>query len=172
MKKHPIIPLLLLAAVGALVSSPSAAMCIDPGPPRLLEAEVVGCENPRAAAEKRFRESTEMHRLPGPALNEILVGRPAQLLTLRVIRTQQLSADPRSQEGVTRESWAAVEKPEEKQFLLLDAKGCDGLKAGSRQVFLEEFTCCDVLPPQDVACLLQVPTLVAPPEALGKADTH
>lgn len=168
MKKHPIIPLLLLAAAGALASSPSAAMCIDPGPPRLLEAEVVACENPRAAAEKRFRESPQLHRLPGPALDEILAGRPAQLLTLRVVRTQQLSADPRSQEGVTREPWAAVEKPEEKQFLLLDAKGCDGLKAGARQVFLEEFTCCDVLPPQDVACLLQVPVLVVPPEPFAR----
>lgn len=159
--------ILLLVALAAL-APPAIAMCIDPGPPRLLEAEVVACENPRAAAEKRFRESTEMHRLPGPALNEILVGRPAQLLTLRVVRSQQLSADPRSQEGVTREPWAAVEKPEEKQFLLLDAKGCDGLKAGSRQVFLEEFTCCDVLPPQDVACLLQLPVLVVPPEPFAK----
>lgn len=79
--------------------------------------------------------------------------------------------DPRSQEGLTREPWAAVEKSEEKQFLLLGAKGCDGLKAGSRHVFLEEFSCCDVLPPQDVACLLQVPVLVVPPEALGKAGT-
>ena len=167
MRKLTTVPILLLVALVASASQ-SAAMCIDPGPPRLLEAEVVACENPRAAAEKRFRESTEMHRLPGPALNEILVGRPAQLLTLRVVRTQQLSADPRSQEGVTREPWAAVEKPEEKQFLLLDAKGCDGLKAGSRQVFLEEFTCCDVLPPQDVACLLQVPALVVPPEPFAK----
>ena len=167
MRRHTTSILFLLAALAAWVP-PAVAMCTDPGPPRLLEAEVVACENPRAAAEKRYRESTQMHRLPGPALDEILVGRPAQLLTLRVIRTQQLSADPRSQEGVTREAWAAVEKPEEKQFLLLDAKGCDGLEAGSRQVFLEEFTCCDVLPPQDVACLLQLPALVVPPEAFDK----
>lgn len=170
MRRHATSILFLLAAL-AVWAPPAAAMCIDPGPPRLLEAEVVACENPRAAAEKRYRESTQMHRLPGPALDEILVGRPAQLLTLRVIRTQQLSADPRSQEGVTREAWAAVEKPEEKQFLLLDAKGCDGLEAGSRQVFMEEFTCCDVLPPQDVACLLQLPVLVVPPEPFGKVGS-
>lgn len=169
MKKH-LVPTLLLSLSCGLAAPPAArAMCVDPGPPRLLEAEVVSCESPRAAAAKRFRESTQMHRLPGPGLDEILAGRPTQLVTLRVVRTQQLSADPRAQEGVTREPWAAVEKPEEKQFLLLDATGCDGLKAGSRQVFLEEFTCCDVLPPQDIACLLQLPALVVPPEAiLGK----
>lgn len=171
MKRHTTSTFILLVVLAGS-AGPTASMCLDPGPPRLVDAEVVACENPRAAAEKRFRESTEMHRLPGPALKEILAGRPAQLLTLRVVRTQQLSADPRSEEGITREPWAAVEKPEEKQFLLLGAKGCDDLKAGTRKVFLEEFTCCDVLPPQDVACLLQLPALVEPSESLGTTDTH
>lgn len=171
MKRHTTSTFLLLVALAGW-ARPAAAMCIDPGPPRLLEAEVVACENPRAAAAKRFREMTETHRLPGPGLDEILAGSSAQLLTLRVVRTQQLSADPRSQEGVTREPWATVEKPEEKQYLLLGAKGCDDLKAGTRKVFLEEFICCDVLPPQDVACLLQLPALVVPPESLGTTDTH
>lgn len=163
MKNHPIYLLLLLVAIAISAPSPAGAMCLDPGPPRLLEAEVVACENPRAAAEKRFQQGKR--RMPGNGLDELVAARPAQLLTLRVVRSQQLSADPRSQEGVTRGPWTKAEKPaEEKQFLLLDAKGCEGLDAGSRHVFLEEFVCCDVMPPQDLACLLQLPVLVLPPE--------
>lgn len=170
MKKHPIYPLLLLVAIGFSTPLPAGASCVVLGPPHLLEAEVVACENPRVAAEKRLEQGNGQSRLLGTGLDGIMAARPAQLLTLRVVRSQELGEEPRSLDELTRGPWTKVEKPEEKQFLLLDAKGCEGIEAGSRQVFLEEFGCCDVLPAQDLACLLQVPTLIVPPENLGSGQ--
>lgn len=170
MRKHPIYPLLLLVAIGLSAPPPAGAMCVGPGAPRLLEAEVVACENPRALAEKRMQQ--EKRQLPGTGLDGIMAGRPARLLILRVVRSQQLSEDPRSQDELTRGPWTPVEKPEEKQFLLLDAQGCEGLEAGSRKLFLEEFACCDVLPAQDLVCLLQIPALIVPPEHFGTGEVR
>ena len=164
MKKHLTVPFLLAVTFAASAPPPARAMCVNPGPPHLLEAEVVACESPRTAAEERMRNAKRA--MAGPGVEEMMAGRPGQLLTLKVIRSQQLSDDPRAQEGITLGAWTPAEKTEEKKYLLLDAKGCEGFEPGARQVLLEEFVCCDVLPHQDLSCLLQLPVVVVPPESL------
>ncbi|HEX6861278.1 MAG TPA: hypothetical protein VF414_00595 [Thermoanaerobaculia bacterium] len=142
------------------------------GGPHLLEAQVIACEDPAPLAKERIRKydrfyhGTEEQRAAGVdhAAENMLARQPARIVTLRVTRTQQLSDDPRSGEKITREPWKDVEKPEEKRYLLLGSKSCEDLPAGTQKIFLEEFTCCDLVPPSDLACLLDLPALVAAPE--------
>lgn len=173
MRKNLLTALALLVPLGFAAPPPAQAMCVDPGPPRLLEAKVISCEDPRVLARDKLQENKKRYRgaLGGDAqsLEAMLAGRPARVVKLQVLRTQQLSQDPRSEEPVTREPWTAAKEgeKEEKQFLLLDAPSCDAFEAGSTQRFVEEFTCCDVLPPQDLPCLLGLPALVPAPESLA-----
>lgn len=177
MRKELIIAIVLLAPAGFGTQSPAHAMCVDPGPPRLVEAKVIACEDPRALAEKR--QSANKARMRELTADEdmveaMLAARPAQVVKLRVLRTQRFSADPRANEQVTREPWVDAKEQEkaEKQYLVLDVKACDELQAGSTRAFLEEFTCCDVLPPQDLPCLLGLPTLTVAPESLAPSSAQ
>ena len=163
----------LLALPLSLFSLPSAeASCVRMGGPHLLEAKVIACEDPAPLAKERIRKydrfyhGTEPQRAAGVdyAAENMVSRQPARIVTLRVTRTQQLSDDPRHTEGVTREPWMEVEKPEEKRYLVLGTKDCEDLPAGKQKIFLEEFTCCDVIPPSDLACLLDLPALVEEPE--------
>lgn len=173
MRKHLLTALALLVPIGFTAPPPAQAMCLDPGPPRLLEAKVISCEDPQALAKDKLQENKKRYRgaLGGDAqsLEAMLAGRPARVVTLQVLRSQQLSQDPRAEEPVTREPWTAAHETEkeEKQFLLLDAPSCDSFEADSTKRFIEEFTCCDVLPPQDLPCLLGLPALVPAPESLA-----
>lgn len=171
MRKDCITALALLVPLGFAAPPPAQAMCVDPGPPRLLEAKVVSCEDPRALAKEKQQENKKRYRgVLGDAqpMEALMAGRPARVVKLQVLRTQQLSQDPDTGDTVIREPWTAAKEgeKEEKQFLLLDAPSCDALAAGSTQRFVEEFTCCDVMPPQDLACLLGLPALAPAPESL------
>lgn len=166
-------PYVLLALSLSLFSIPSAeASCIRMSEPRLLEAKVIACEDPTPLAKERikkydrFYHGNEPQRQAGvdSAAENMVSRQPARIVTLRVTRTQQLSDDPRHAEKVTREPWTEVEKPEEKRYLVLGSKDCEDLPAGQQEIFLEEFTCCDVIPPSDLACLLDLPALVKAPE--------
>lgn len=163
----------LLALSLSLFSNPSAeASCARMGGPHLLEAKVIACEDPAPLAMEgikkydRFYHGNESQRAAGVdhAADNMLSRQPARIVTLRVTRTQQLSDDPRHAENVTREPWKEVEKPEEKRYLLLGPKDCEDLPAGKQEIFLEEFTCCDTIPPSALACLLDLPALVEAPE--------
>ena len=166
-------PLALLALLLSLFSTSSAeASCARMGGPHLLEAKVIACEDPTPLAKEgikkfdRFYHGTEAQRAAGvdSAAESMLSHQPARIVTLRVTRTQQLSDDPRHVEKVTREPWTEVEKPEEKRYLVLGENDCEDLAAGKQEIFLEEFTCCDVIPPSDLACLMDLPALVEAPE--------
>lgn len=169
MRKLP--PLLALSL--SLFSIPSAeASCARMGGPHLLEAKVIACEDPAPVAKERikkynrFYHGNESQRAAGvgSAAENLLSRQPARIVTLRVTRTQQLSDDPRHAEKVTREPWKEVEKPEAKRYLVLGSKDCEDFPAGQQEIFLEEFTCCDTIPPSDLACLLDLPALVKAPE--------
>lgn len=162
-----------LALFLSLFSTPSVdASCARMGGPHLLQAEVIACEDPAPLAKERIRkydrfyQGTEPQREAGvgSAAGNMLSRQPARIVTLRVTRTQQLSNDPRHGKKVTREPWKEVEKPEEKRYLVLGPKDCEDLQAGKQETFLEEFTCCDVIPPSDLACLVDLPALVEAPE--------
>lgn len=175
MRKELITALVLLAPAGFVTPFPAQAMCVDPGPPRLIEAKVIACEDPRALAQKRLSANkAQMRALTADddMVETLLAARPAQVVKLRVLRTQRFSADPRANEQVTREPWADAKDQEkaEKQYLVLDVKACEELEAGTTHAFLEEFTCCDVLPPQDLPCLLGLPTLAVAPESLVQSS--
>lgn len=166
------LPVTLALALG-LISTPSAdASCARMGGPRLLQAEVIACEDATPLAKERIRKydrfyhGTDQEREAGLALaaENILSRQPGRIVTLRVTRTQQLSDDPRSSEKITREPWTQVEKPEETRYLVLELKDCKDLPVGDQKIFLEEFTCCDTIPPSDLACLLDLPALVDAPK--------
>lgn len=57
-----------------------------------------------------------------------------------------------------------VADPTREVYLLMRVEDCTGYPAGSRRRFLEEFVCCDMIPPQELACLVDLPALVAPPD--------
>jgi hypothetical protein len=162
-----------LALSLSLFSIPSAdASCARIGGPHLLQAEVIACEDPMPLAKERIRKydrfyhGTEPQREAGLtfAVESLLSRQPARIVTLRVTQSQQLSDDPRHAEGVTRKPWTEVEKPEKKRYVILGEKDCKDLPIGEPAIFLEEFTCCDVVPPSDLACLLDLPALVEAPE--------
>jgi hypothetical protein len=173
MRKDLITALVLLIPIGFAAPPSAQAMCVDPGPPRLLEAKVVSCEDPRAQAKERQKETQKKFRGPlggdAESLEAMLAARPARVVKLQVLRSQQLSQDPDAEEPVTREPWTAAKETEkeEKRFLVLGVPSCDTLEASSTQRFVEEFTCCDVMPPQDLPCLLGLPALVPAPESLA-----
>ena len=102
----------------------------------------------------RFYHGTEPQREAGPthAVEHMLSRRPARIVTLRVTRSQQLSDDPRHTERVSREPWTEVEKPEERRYLVLGQKDCEDLPIGEPEIFLEEFTCCDLTLPVCWTC--------------------
>ena len=166
------LPVTLALALG-LFSTPSAdASCARMGGPHLLQAEVIACEDPTPRAKERIQKydsnfhGTDQERQAGlaVAVERILSRQPGRIVTLRVTRTQQLSDDPRGSEKVTREPWTQVEKPEETRYLVLGLKDCKDLPIGDQKIFLEEFTCCDTMPPSDLACLLDLPALVEAPK--------
>lgn len=173
MRKDLITALVLLVPIGFGAPPPAQAMCVDPGPPRLLEAKVISCEDPRALAKERQKAVQKKFRGPlggdAESLEAMLAARPARVVRLQVLRTQQLSQDPDTGDTVAREPWTAAKEgeKEEKRFLLLDAPSCDAFEAESTRRFVEEFTCCDVMPPQDLPCLLGLPALVPAPESLA-----
>lgn len=173
MRKDWITALVLLVPISVAAPLPVQAMCVDPGAPRLLEAKVVSCEDPRALAKERQTEIRKKFRGPlggnAESLEAMLASRPARVVKLQVLRSQQLDQAPDTGEPVTREPWTAAKEDEkkEKRFLVLGAASCDTLAAGATQRFVEEFTCCDVMPPQDLPCLLGLPALVPAPESLA-----
>jgi hypothetical protein len=169
MRKLPV----TLALSLSLVSIPSAeASCARIGGPHLLQAKVIACEDPAPLAKERIRKYDRFYHGTAPqreaglalAIESMLSRQPARTVTLRVTRSQQLSDDPRHTEGVTWEPWTEIEKPEEKRYLILGEKDCNDLPIGEQKIFLEEFTCCDLMPPSDLACLLDLPALVEAPE--------
>jgi hypothetical protein len=155
-----------LLLLGLAAPATVRAMCVDPGPPRLLDAEVVACRDPRAVAAEKPRPGGGQggHSMQAGAAGEsvdgFLAARPAQVVTLRVTRTRQLRQDPRTQDDVEKGPWTAVAKPKDEQYLLFDTKDCAELEPGRRVEVVADFVCCDVLPTQDLACLLQLPALV------------
>lgn len=162
------VAVLLALSTSLFALSPAEASCARIGGPHLLEAKVTACEDPAPLAKERIRKydrfyhGTDAQREAGVAFaaEGLLSRQPGRIVTLRVTRSQELSDDPRHVEGVTRKPWVEIEKPEERRYLLLGEKDCEDLPLGEPEIFLEEFTCCDVIPPSDLACLLELPALV------------
>jgi hypothetical protein len=150
-----ILPLLLAHAI------PASAMCAFMRGPRLHEAEILACEDPRALAEQKLQRFSSMSGGEAQSVDGFLSSNPGRVLTLRVTRFQQLSEDPRGNPKATRKAWEKVKSPEKKQYVFLGAESCEALK--QEKIFLEQMDCCDTMPPTGLGCLLEMEAVVLPP---------
>lgn len=139
----------------------ASAMCAFARGPRLLEAEILTCEDPRALAKQKLERFATMSGPEAQSAEGFLAANPGRILTLRVTRFQQLSADPRGGDKVVSEPWARAE-PKEERYIFLGAESCEQLK--KEKVLLEQMECCDTVPPAGLACLLELPAVVLMPE--------
>jgi hypothetical protein len=155
------------AALLFALASPAAGLCPrSQRAPQRFEATIEACRNPEPyrkahedwvaslpdwmRANKSF-EQTIRRRLAWP---EVIV-------TLRVKDYLQFSADPKRWEkiraGIQGETTAP---PEPREFLLrLKSGNCESIPVQQARVFIEDFTCCDVRPSNDNACLLELPAV-------------
>ena len=151
-----ILPFLLAPA------NPASAMCAFMRGPRLLEAQIVACEDPRSMAEQKLQRFSSVSGGEATSPDRFLAANPGRILTLRVTRFQQLKEDPRGNPEVVREPWKKVDSPEKKQYVFLGAESCEQLE--KEKVFLEQMDCCDTVPPVGLGCLLEMEAVVLPPE--------
>lgn len=148
--------LLLLA-----FATSASAMCAFARGPRLLEAKIVACEDPGSLAKQKLERFSAMSGPEAQSAEGFLAANPGRILTLRVNRFQQLSADPRGGDKVVSEPWAKAE-PKEERYVFLGAESCEQLE--KEKVLLEQMECCDTVPPAGLACLLELPAVVLLPE--------
>jgi hypothetical protein len=157
---------LALAGLAGFLAPRAEASCAFLRGPRHLEAEVVTCESPRARAEAAFAKQRlpywQSHESPASVFENILKkAPPSQVVSLKVIRFQQLPEDAEGiQEDLAGVPWTAEEKPETKEYLATGVASCAELPPGEKAHFFERFTCCDTLPYTDLQCLVGLPVLV------------
>ncbi len=159
-----------LAMVVGTVPDPGAAGCIQIQAERELWLEIESCstETVARAADVLFLQSLESpsrDRAAPVAFAQKLVQRsPAVLVEARTlafieIPSLVMKSDEEGRvrwelEG-TRGRWQAAETPEPGSYLLFRSEvSCDGLEAGAKIVVRGESSCCDVVPPSDLTCLL------------------
>jgi hypothetical protein len=150
----------LAAALALLLppAPPAGAMCAVLDGPRLLEGTVEGC---RGLGEP-LREAA------GAAAADRLAG-AGVLVTFVPARSRQLNLEAIGSEAFAIGPWQelAAEAARPAEYLLSAAGArCADYPAATRARFLELLACCDTLPPQDAACILEVPALVPPPPEL------
>jgi hypothetical protein len=159
MRMHPGTHLAAVVLAAALPAVPALAMCAVTDGPRLYEGVVVGC---RALGEPlREAGAGDGSRHEGEGV----------LLTFAPRRYRQLNLEPIGSEGFALGPWQELTDEEcqaARQEYLLAVPGarCARKPAESEVLLLELQTCCDTMPPQDAACILGVPSLVAPPAEL------
>jgi hypothetical protein len=174
--KKPITLSLVLSGLAGFLAPPTEASCAFLRGPRHIEAEVVTCEAPRARAEAAFAKqrmpSWQIHDSPASVLENILEkAPPSQVVSLKVIRFQQLPEDAEgAQEDLAGVPWTAEEKPETKEYLATGVASCAELPPGEKAHFFERFTCCDTLPYTDLQCLVGLPVLERA-EAVGRIES-
>lgn len=142
-------------------ANPASAMCAFVRGPRLLQAEILACEDPRSLAEQKLQRYSSMSGGEGQSVEAFLSANPGRVLTLRVTRFQQLSEDLRGNPKATRQPWTKVESPEKKRYVFLGSESCEALQ--KEKVFLEQLDCCDTIPPVGLGCLLEMEAVVLPP---------
>jgi hypothetical protein len=142
--------------------------------PQRFEATIEACRNP----EGEIRTALEPHRKSHEAWVATLpdwmranksfeqtirrrLAWPEVIVTLRVKDYSQFSADPKRWEkiraGMQGEKAAP---PEPREYLLrLKSGDCDSIPVHHTRAFIEDFTCCDVRPSTDNACLLELPAV-------------
>lgn len=158
--KTPLIASTFLLLLLAHATS-AGAMCVFARGPRLLEAKVVACEDPRSMAEGKMQKFASMSGPEAQSVDGFLAANPGRVLTLRVTRFQQLNTDPRGGEKVVSQPWAKVEAKEER-YVFLGPESCEQI--AKEKVLLEQMDCCDTIPPAGLACLLELPAVVLLPE--------
>jgi hypothetical protein len=158
--KTPLIAATFLLLLMAHTTSASA-MCAFARGPRLLEAKIVACEDPRSMAEGKLQKFASMSGPEAQSVDGFLAANPGRVLTLRVTRFQQLNTDPRGGEKVVKQPWAKAE-PKEERYVFLGSESCEQI--AKEKVLLEQMDCCDTIPPAGLACLLELPAVVLLPE--------
>lgn len=166
-----------IAAAALLFSlvSPAAGFCPrSQRAPQRFEATIEACRNPEREIRTAMEPSRKSHEdwvasLPdwmraNKSFEQTIRRRlawPEVIVTLRVKDYIQFSADPKRWEkirdGIQGEKTAP---PEPRQFLLrLKSGNCESIPVQQNRVFIEDFTCCDVRPSNDNACLLELPAV-------------
>ncbi|HEX6902638.1 MAG TPA: hypothetical protein VF789_23160 [Thermoanaerobaculia bacterium] len=158
--KTPLVASAFLLLLLAHATSASA-MCAFARGPRLLEARILSCEDPRAMAEGKMRKFASMSGPEAQSVDGFLAANPGRVLTLRVTRFQQLNTDPRGGEKVVSQPWAKAEAKEER-YVFLGPESCEQI--AKEKVLLEQMDCCDTIPPAGLSCLLELPGVVLLPE--------
>lgn len=151
----------LLATFLFFSTVPAGAMCAFARGPRLLEARILACEDPRPLAEQKLQTFSSMSGPEALSPDRFLAANPGRVLTLRVARYQQLDTDPRGGDKVVSQPWARAEAKEER-YVFLGPESCEQLQ--KEKVFLEQMECCDTIPPAGLACLLEMEAVVLPLE--------
>jgi len=159
--KTPTIAAILILPLLLTHANPADAMCAFVRGPRLLQAEVLACEDPRPLAEQKLQRFSSMSGGEAQLADGFLSSNPGRILTLRVTRFQQLSEDLRSNPKATRQAWTKIEAPEKKQYVFLGSESCETIQ--KEKVFLEQLDCCDTVPPAGLSCLLEMEAVVMPP---------
>lgn len=142
-------------------ASPAGAMCAFVRGPRLLDAQVLACEDPRSLAQQKLQRFSSVSGGEATSPDAFLTANPGRILTLRVTRFQQLSEDPRANPKTARKAWTKIGAPEKKRYVFLGAESCEQLE--KQKVFLEQMDCCDTVPPAGLGCLLEMEAVVLPP---------
>jgi hypothetical protein len=164
--KKPITLSLVLAGLAGFLAPRADASCAFLRGPRHIEADVVTCEAPRARAEAAFAKHRMAYPQSGDApagvLDNILRNAPpSQVVSLKVIRFQQLPKDAEGvQEDLAGVPWTVEKQPEMKEYLVTGVASCAEFPPGEKAHFFERFTCCDTLPYTDLQCLVGLPVLV------------
>jgi hypothetical protein len=159
--KTPTIASVLILPLLLAYANPASAMCAFARGPRLLEAQIISCEDPRSVAEQKLQRFSSVSGGEVTSPDSFLAANPGRILTLRVTRFQQLSEDPRGNPKTARQTWTKVKEPEKKQYVFLGAESCEQL--AKEKVFLEQMDCCDTVPPAGLGCLLEMEAVVLPP---------
>ncbi len=159
--KNPALVFALILPLFLAHANPASAMCAFVRGPRLLDAQVVACEDPRSLAEQKLQRFSSVSGGEATSPERFLAANPGRILTLRVTRFQQLSEDPRANPKTAREGWKKVESPEKKRYVFLGPQSCEQLE--KQKVFLEQMDCCDTVPPVGLGCLLEMEAVVLPP---------
>ena len=177
-KRRRCFAILLLLLGNGLPWAKIHAACAGPTRERLLEVEVLACEDPQArvlaAVESHTRQREDTRRAMGyqtPAATDAQIAAAAEkvlrykevILKVRQLRVLQLPPkwkDRRRLKG----NWepSTTISPIE-MVLFPHPSGCDSLRSEKHFVALEHFTCCDTYPAGSVACLLGLPAIQQPP---------
>lgn len=152
---------------------PSAASCAGPLLSRVVQGSVTACEEPStratAALTRLLERQAENRRQVGLPVGDIdaeavlapTLARPHVLVTLQVEFSLDLNADGRKR-------WQFLRDGEALEVVLRGVEGgCASVLPGKEVRLLQSGVCCDLFPPTDTTCLLDLDAAEFVPEGVA-----